>query len=138
MLRWICAVALISMDQQEEALNLLATAPPEQADTIYGRLCVFLELELKGRHDEALVSVNPGLLERARKVEWPSCWVGESYAFAREQELAIDWLENAFARGFMNYPYLSQHSRILRTLDDNPRFQELLGRVRTAWEKFEA
>ena len=133
MLRWTCAVALISLGKLQEALDLLEAAPPEQVDTIYGRLCVFLELELKGRHDEALVSVSPELLERARKVEWCSWWVGECYAFAGEQELAIEWLENAFERGFMNYPYFSQHARILRKLDDNPRFHELLGKVKTAW-----
>jgi len=138
MFRWTCATGFISMGKPDEALDCLAAAPPEQSDTIYGRLCVFLELELKGRHDEALASVSPELLELARKVEWSSLLVGESYAFAGEQGLAIDWLENAFERGFINYPYLSKHSVILRKLDDNPGFQKLLGKVRTAWEQFEA
>ena len=65
-------------------------------------------------------SVNSELLERARRVEWSSWAMGECYAFADEQELAIDWLENAFELGFFNYPYLSQHSRNLRKLDSNP------------------
>ncbi len=101
-------------------------------------MCIFLELELKGRHDEALVSVSSELLERARRVEWSSWAMGECYAFADEQELAIDWLENAFELGFFNYPYLSQHSRILRKLDPNPRFQQFLGKVKKAWEQFDA
>ena len=51
---------------------------------------------------------------------------------------AIDWLENASQRGFINYPYFSEHSKIFRRLDGNPRFQELLGKIRTAWEQFQS
>ena len=59
MLRLACAVSLISMDKLKEALDLLEAAPPETEDTIYGRLCIFLEFELKGRHDEALLAASP-------------------------------------------------------------------------------
>ena len=62
--------------------------------------------------------------------------VAESYAFINEQQLAIDWLANAFRKGFWNYPYLSKRSTIFRKLDGNPRFQELLREVKSAWEQF--
>ena len=81
--------------------------------------------------------VGEELMARARKVEWWSCWMAECYAFIDEQDLALDWLENAVERGFINYPFLANHSKIFRTLDGNPRFGELLSRVRTAWEQFE-
>ena len=55
----------------------------------------------------------------------------------RRTGLALDWLDNAVERGFINDPYLSNHDKILRTLDGNARFGELLSRVRTAWEQFE-
>ena len=55
----------------------------------------------------------------------------------RRTGLARDWLDNAVERGFINDPYLSNHDKILRTLDGNARFGELLSRVRTAWEQFE-
>ena len=35
-------------------------------------------------------------------------------------------------------PYFAMHSRILRTLDDDPRFQTLLGKMKVAWEQFQA
>ena len=76
-------------------------------------------------------------MARAWNVEWWSWWVSECYAFIDEDELALDWLENAFERGFINYPYLSKHGKIFRKLDANPRFQQLVGKVRTAWEQFE-
>ena len=77
------------------------------------------------------------LLSRARNVEFWSWWVSECYAFIDERELAIDWLENAFRRGFFPYPYVSQHSSAFRKLTDEPRFQLLLGKIKTAWEEFE-
>ncbi|MFM8536323.1 MAG: hypothetical protein ACKOEC_22545 [Acidimicrobiia bacterium] len=56
----------------------------------------------------------------------------------RRRDAAIAWLKSAFERGFMNYRYLSRHSPVFRNLDRNPAFQELLGRIKTRSEQFEA
>ena len=85
-----------------------------------------------------MVAVSPELLARARPIEWWSWWVAECYAFIGEETLAIAWLESAFERGFMDYRYLSTHSPVFRKLDGNPAFRELLGRIKTRAEQFEA
>jgi hypothetical protein len=41
-------------------------------------------------------------------------------AFIGEETLAIAWLESAFARGFMNYRYLSGRSPVFRKLGLKP------------------
>ena len=48
-------------------------------------------------------------------------------------------VSNALRRKWPQVPiiYLSEHSGILRKLDANPRFQQLLAKVQTAWEQFE-
>jgi hypothetical protein len=43
-----------------------------------------------GRRAEALAVLSPELLARARKVERWSFYVGETYAFVDEPELAIE------------------------------------------------
>jgi serine/threonine protein kinase len=136
-LRWLYVVALLHTRKTDRALASLRAAPPEPYPTIAGQLCVFLRLSLEGRHGEALARLSSELLARARKVEWWSFYVGESYAFVDERDLAVEWLTNAFERGFIHYPYLSKHSAILRKLDDHPRFRQLLDAVRVAYEQFE-
>ncbi len=137
MTRWIVAVSFIHSGQPDQALELLEEPSREEVPTIAGRSCDFMKFALRGERDEALACLDQDLLARARNVEWWSWWMGECYAFIGEEDLAIDWLENAFERGFINYPYLSKHSKIFRRLDDNTRFQTLLARVRTAWEQLE-
>jgi serine/threonine protein kinase/Flp pilus assembly protein TadD len=132
-LRWLYVISLLHVGQTDAAGATLRAAPPEEAPTVAGQLCALLRLALEGKRAEALAALRPGLLARARKVEWWSFYVGETYAFVDEPEQAIEWLEVAFERGFHNHPYLAEHSTILRKLDDQPRFQGLLARAREAY-----
>ncbi len=136
LIRFTLAMVLIDLDKPGDALAVLDADILEGDDTISGRLCVFLRLALEGRTEEARNAVSPELLARARNIEWWSWWVAECHAFIGDEDLAIDWLENAFRHGFMNYPYLSIHDRVFRRLDANPAFQELLGRIKAASEQF--
>ena len=137
MLRWPYVLSLIHSQQSNKALEVLEAAPEEKTPTIAGRVCLLLKLALQGKRSEATACIGEELLAGAWNVEWWSWCVGECYAFIEEDTLALDWLEHAVERGFIHYPYLSEHSSIFRKLDDNPRFQELLGKVRIAWEQFE-
>ena len=136
--RLYLVTSLIHSKRLDQAGDVLRAAPEEPLPTIWGRLCLFLTLALEGKPEDVAACLGQDLLARARNVELWSLKVGECYAFIDEQDLAIDWLENAFQRGFLNYPYVSKHSSMLRNLDSDPRFQKLLGQIRTAWEQFEA
>jgi len=136
MLRWDLAVSLIQDDRMEDARAVLDAAPDEKVPTIAGRLCLFLKLALDGRQTEALSCIGEHLLTCAWNVEYWSWLVAECYAFVGEQERALDWLENATRRGFVHHPYLTR-SRMFRPLHGNPRFEDLLGRIKTTWEQMQ-
>ena len=85
---------------------------------------------------EALACIGEHLSTCAWNVEYWSWQVAECYAVAGAQEAALDWLENATRRGFVHYPYLSRMGTF-RSLHGNPRFQDLLGKVRTTWEEMQ-
>jgi hypothetical protein len=57
-------------------------------------------------------------------------------ALGGRQDEALDWLENAVTRGFVNYPYLSV-SRTFRSLHGHPRFEQLSARVKATWEEMQ-
>jgi serine/threonine protein kinase len=136
MMRWPVAMSFINDRRPHDAMQLLRSVS-EKSPTVSGQACRFLRLALEGQPEDAKSCFDPDLLSRARNVEFWSFWVSESYAFINETELAIDWLETAFRKGFWHYPYISKHSTIFRKLDGHPRFEAILARMKTAWEHFE-
>jgi eukaryotic-like serine/threonine-protein kinase len=138
MSRLAYVLGLVELGKRDEALASLRGAPPEQGDSVAGRLCEFLRYALDGRVDEAIAELGPELRDAAWTNEWWSWCVSACYAIIGRPEPAVEWLENAAARGFINYPYLAGHSVIFRALDGTPRFQDLLKRIKVARERFDA
>ena len=56
------------------------------------------------------------------------------YAANKDADKTLEWLELAFQNGFTNYPFLADYDPHLRFLDDDPRFQDFLKRVKETWE----
>ena len=135
MLRWLVAMSFVHGGKRDEALRILQAAP-EPTPSISSQACRFVRLALEGHVDEAEACFDPDLLSRARNVEFWCMWVSECYALIGRQDPAMDWIEAAFQKGLWNYPYVARHSTTLRTLDGDPRFVDLLGRMKTAWEGF--
>ena len=50
----------------------------------------------------------------------------------------MDWIENALGRGFFNYPFVARQDPLLNSLRDTTQFSELLARMKTRWQAFEA
>jgi hypothetical protein len=49
---------------------------------------------------------------------------------------ALDALDNATQRGFVHYPYIALHNRLFENIRQDPRFQEMMVRVKREWESF--
>jgi serine/threonine protein kinase len=58
-------------------------------------------------------------------------------ALVGEKEKALDWLENAISRGFINYPLLAERDPWFAGIRGEERFQKLMERVKYEWEHFE-
>jgi non-specific serine/threonine protein kinase len=58
-------------------------------------------------------------------------------AYFGENENSLKWLDNAVSRGFINYPMLSQHDKLLDKVRGEERFKKLMERVKYEWENFE-
>ena len=75
--------------------------------------------------------------QQLEEISLYSFYLADFYAMLDEREQALDWLENAVNRGFINYPYLSEYDPFLAKLRGDPRFQKLMVRVKGEWERFE-
>ena len=74
----------------------------------------------------------------ARRDPQFSYFVGSIFALAEMNEQAMDWIENALGRGFFNYPFVARQDPLLNSLRDTTQFSELLARMKTRWQAFEA
>jgi len=64
--------------------------------------------------------------------------MAECYVLVVEQDEALDWVENTIRMGLINYPFLSQHDRVLGKLHGHPRFEAFMQKAKLAWESFDA
>jgi non-specific serine/threonine protein kinase len=66
-----------------------------------------------------------------------SYMLADIHALAGVTTEALDWLENALSRGFVNYPFTVQHDPLLVPLRGEPRFLNIAERMKREWEEFE-
>jgi serine/threonine protein kinase/Tfp pilus assembly protein PilF len=71
-----------------------------------------------------------------RDCEWSESLAG-FFALLDEKKEALDWLENAVDRGFINYPYINKRDPFLDNIRGEERFKKLMERVKYEWEHFE-
>ncbi|MBN1896029.1 protein kinase [bacterium] len=69
-----------------------------------------------------------------RDFEW-SYWVSDILSLAGAMEEALDWLENAISRGFINYPYM-QCDPFLNPIRGEESFKKLMVKAKYEWEHF--
>ena len=70
-----------------------------------------------------------------RDLEW-SYWVANKLSLAGAKKEAMDWLENAIKRGFINYPFM-QCDPFLNNIRGEERFKKLMEKAKYEWEHFE-
>ena len=135
--RVTCALALIYQGRIPEARALVEAAPEEKTPSISGLQCAFIRHALAGRRDEALRAVSEPFKAAARRVEYWSWVMSNCYALIDERDQALDWLEIAISRGFINYPFLSQHDKLLAKLHGHPRFEALMQKAKYEFDRFD-
>jgi len=91
-------------------IDMLVKAAPQ---TYFAQLGLFRKFALQGKQKEALKTVTPELKNWVRWDEQFSWEMAASYALIGQKQEALDWLENAVNRGFINYPFLNEYDPLL-------------------------
>jgi eukaryotic-like serine/threonine-protein kinase len=92
---------------------------------------------LRGNKAQALEIVTDEWTGPAWQDYWIPYTVAQGYALLGETAEALRWLEHAVDKGWINYPYLSEVDPWLQNIRSDPRFEELMRRVKREWEEFE-
>ncbi|UCC85051.1 MAG: protein kinase [Gemmatimonadota bacterium] len=135
--RWWAAYFLVYAERPEEALDLLEPIERTTATDLFTQNARFLRYALRGERDRIPELLTDTFVAQERRDAAVSCWAATCYAMLDDYQQALDWLENAVDRGFLNYPYLAEHDPFLAKFRDEPQFKELMVRVKREWEQLE-
>ncbi len=127
---------LIMNGRRDDARAIAEDCPRDVSDSVAGEMMRFLTAAAAQRLGAAQARVSARLRAAAAATDVFPRLLAQGFALAGQPGKAVDWLEAAVARGFINYPYLARHDPILAALRAEPRFQRLLGQVRARWQRF--
>jgi len=132
----VYSLALVCNGKRDEALtviNRMETASPGNAMTTFSLLTKYALLKDK---ESALRVMTPAFEKTCRRdPEW-SYWVAEGLALVGSKEEALDWLENAVNRGWINCSLIGCDP-LLNSIRGEERFKKLMERAKYEWEHFE-
>ncbi len=101
------------------------------------QLYFLLKYAAKGDRENFSRWLSPELLYTVKRDPQYSSFMADFYALLGNREKALDWLENAVSRGFLNYPYLNDYDPYLGNIRGEGRFRKLMEKLKTEWEQFE-
>jgi tetratricopeptide (TPR) repeat protein len=132
------AMWLAYSGQFEEARGLVEENLGTDSDNALTRGSLLVKFAVEGDEDRICELVAGDFVRTARRDPQWSYFVAGLHALAGFEKEALDWLSNAVDRGFVNYPFISQHDRLIESIRGEARFQEILTRAKREWEHFDA
>ena len=113
-----------------EAIPVLRRTSEQFAGSPFASLADALAHALQGNAEAAVQAVSPALESAAWGSGMFARELAHCYALAGESGYALDWLERAIDLGLRNYDFLARHDTFLESVREEPRFQDLLARLR--------
>ena len=135
--RFCLAYALAGAGRPKDAVVVLEPVKPTSGRDLFVKGCIFLKLALQGEKEKVPEVTSSEFIAAMRRDPGYSLLTADLYGILDERKEALDWLENAVSRGYVNYPYLNEYDPFLAKLRSDPRFQKLMTRVKGEWERFE-
>jgi TolB-like protein len=126
---------LLLNGREAEIAPVVASFPAEVRDSVPARVARFLAECLDPERPPRPLSTDVEAAARASDVF--ARFLATGYARAGVVEPAVQWLEVAVDRGFINQPFLAHGDPSLERLRREPRFLRLMGVVGARWECFE-
>jgi tetratricopeptide (TPR) repeat protein len=135
--KWYYAQLLLWNNRVDEANKFIDDFVRESPGHIMIRLLLFLRFAFQKKKKEAYAALNADVKNWAWD-DFHLPWYGaECFALLDERQEAIDWLEHAVDRAFINYPLFAELDPFLENIRGEPRFKKLMERVKQEWESFE-
>ncbi len=134
--RFLYAWMLVCNEERDEAFSIIDESARSTPDNVCTRFGLLLKYGVLKDNEKAFAEMTSSFQKTCKRdPEW-SYYVALMLSSSDARAEALDWLENAINRGFINYPELKRDP-YLDNLRDEERFKKLLERVKYEWEHFE-
>ena len=131
------ALMLLYNDQADEAYDFIDEVVDESIMNTYTWLALFIKYTItKDKEKVASLLQKPEIVAQMQIDLQNSFLIATFCSYLNEREEALNWLENAVNRGFINY-LLYEHDKLLSNVREEKRFKKLMERVKYEWENFE-
>jgi non-specific serine/threonine protein kinase len=135
--KWSYALALIYNNKYEEAFSIIDESAKSDPGNVLTKLGLLLKYGVLGNKKEAFQEMTPDFRKTCRRTYTFAHHVACVFALLDEKEEALNWLESAVNRGFINYPLLAERDPLLENIREEARFNRLMERVKHEWENVE-
>jgi non-specific serine/threonine protein kinase len=137
LMQWYYAQLLAWNNRFDEAYEYIDKFVKNLPQHILSWSILLFKHSLQGEKDRALQLLTE---ERksyaARDYHFP--WVmAECFALLNEKEDALNWLELAIDKGWINYPLFSELDPFLENIRGEARFKKLIEKVKYEWQHIE-
>jgi serine/threonine protein kinase/lipopolysaccharide biosynthesis regulator YciM len=122
--------ALAFARRTNEALEVLESSAARFRGTPFGSFAAALALALRGESQQAMRAITPEFEAAARTSEMFARAMTQTCALAGDTDRALTWLQHEISLGMLNFDFLAKHDWFLDSVRGEPRFAELLERVR--------
>jgi serine/threonine protein kinase/tetratricopeptide (TPR) repeat protein len=131
------ATILIRNRKIDEASSVIDQMVQTFRDSIFTKMALVDKCAFLNDRTNLFKIMIPDFQESMKMGGLASSMLASALALIGEKEEALDWLENAVNRGFINYPFLAEKDPWLGSIRGEARFKKLLERVKYEWEHFE-
>ena len=130
------SVMLAYNGKRDEALAVIDRMGTTSAANMVTVMSLLLKYALLEDKESALRVLTPEAQKTCRRDWEMSYWVANMLSLVGAKEEALDWLENAINRGYINYP-LFRCDPFLDNIRGEERFEKIMEHAKYEWEHFE-
>jgi len=131
------AAAMVYLGKLDSAFSIIDQSANATPSIAFTKLGLVLKYALLKDKDKVLREMTPDFRKTCQRDITFSHHLAGIFTLLGDQKEALDWLENAANRGFINYPLLAEKDPWLANIRGEARFKKLMARVKYEWEHFE-
>ncbi|MCX6567799.1 MAG: hypothetical protein NT147_01940 [Candidatus Aminicenantes bacterium] len=131
------AATRVYLGQVDSAFSLIDQSASVTPNNAFTKLGLMLKYATMGDKDKTFLEMTPDFQKTCHRDITFSHHLAGIFSLLGSKKEALDWLQSAIDRGFINYPLLAEKNPWLANIRGEERFKKLMERVKYEWEHFE-
>ena len=137
MLLWCRGQILALLRRDQEAITQFQAIQQIDPTHFFSQLGAVMQAALASDRAAFAAIINDDLLQIIACDPHYSWNLAQCHALMGDTTAALDWIEKAMSKGFINYPMVSRWDPLLTPIQQADHYDEIADRMRERWERFE-